>query len=77
MTNQFKAKLLQEQKRRKIVMRHFSPSKKQFAKLTLIKEVMLPAGDPLACQFTCDRTKGCNSYSYSPVNVVAKCNLYR
>ncbi len=76
MTNQFKTLLLKEQKRRKIVMRHFSPNN-HMPKLTLIKEVMLPGGDPLACQFTCDRTKGCNSYSYIPVNVVAKCNLFR
>lgn len=77
MTNQFKSKLLLEQKRRKLIMRHFSVNTQQRVNLTFLKEVALPAGDPVSCQFICDQAKGCNSYRYTPDNMIAKCVLFR
>lgn len=77
LTNNFKQKLLAEQKRRRLVSRQFIPANLNLAGRVQIRELMLPAGDVLACQYVCDQEKGCGAYRYLPQKPVAKCQLYR
>ncbi|EKD70406.1 MAG: hypothetical protein ACD_46C00541G0004 [uncultured bacterium] len=75
-TKEFKAKLLEEQKRRHMIVHEYYPLKKS-QKIIMTQKKNLPFPDVNLCRYLCDQRQPCDGFFYTANQVKIECDFYR